>query len=238
MTTDQPVGDQLRRRKGKREANRARAVAAIQLRASGATYPEISERLGYAGKEAAFRAVKRLLARQERESAAELVAIEDRNLLAWRRELWAAIAVASPAQLAALASTDVRISDRRGRLYGLDRPSRFEVEGRVTGGADFAATASSLLSRIAGASPTPVTTMSSAPALPSPPVSPPVPTVGDVEEAVADGADYQGPVAAVEESEPIEVEAEVVEPQPWSLPVSSIASGTSIYMPPRSGFSQ
>jgi len=112
----------------------ARRARALQLRAQGLTYAQIAADLGHRTASAACQDVTRALAARKGwldEQAALFVTLEVERLdVALQRiEAVIAAAVAEGDQLMVLRAVDrqVRVSERRGRLLGLDVPSQLIV---------------------------------------------------------------------------------------------------------------
>ncbi len=105
----------------------------IRLRIDGLSYQAIADRLGYANRSAAFKAVEAGRREILAEPAEQLVALETDRLDAM---LWNASQVLEAAKadgdselvLKAL-DRQLRIADRRAKLHGLDAPSRTEQSG-------------------------------------------------------------------------------------------------------------
>ena len=93
-----------------------RRARAVDLRASGATYQQIADTLGYDSKGTAHAAVTQGLAELGRESAEELLAIE---LATLNRMQMPAFARAKQGDDQAISSV-LKIMDRRAKLVGLD----------------------------------------------------------------------------------------------------------------------
>jgi DNA-binding CsgD family transcriptional regulator len=101
---------------------RQREAKALQLRAAGATYALIANRLGI-GETMARRVVQRALARVVREPAHQLITLELERLdLLWRSMFARALGGS-----ARHAEVCLRVLERRARLLGLDAPTRSEV---------------------------------------------------------------------------------------------------------------
>lgn len=89
---------------------------ALELRRAGLTYDAIAERLGFANKGGAYKAVKRALQRTLQEPADELRALEVDRLDRLQAAIW------PKAMRGDTAAVDrvLRIAERRARLLGLD----------------------------------------------------------------------------------------------------------------------
>ena len=101
-----------------------RAAAAMTLRRSGATYPEIARQLGYADPSGAYRAVQRGLTETLQEPADELRAVELDRLDRMQMAHWSR-ALAGDVKATQMV---LRIMERRARLAGLDRPAIDDIE--------------------------------------------------------------------------------------------------------------
>lgn len=106
-------------------AERQRQARAVALRAEGRTYEVIAERLEYASRSSAHRAVMALLRRQESADADLLRRLENVRLDSLTERLCAELAAipvgADPTATVRLVAGLLRISERRSRLHGLDR---------------------------------------------------------------------------------------------------------------------
>jgi hypothetical protein len=103
-------------------AVRQREAHAVDLRAEGLTYAEIGARLGVS-RQMATRVVSRGLRALPRESATELVALQDAQL----DLLWAAMFPRAAEGNPRHAVVCLRVLERRARLHGLDQPTKLEV---------------------------------------------------------------------------------------------------------------
>jgi hypothetical protein len=111
-------------------AERYRQV--VQLRAGGATFEEIAERVGYAGRQSAKEAYDAALRWWGRESVDNLRLVEGERLeLLWRRVFGQIVANPDmePGEMIALVNSAVRVSARKSALFGLDAPKQVEVTG-------------------------------------------------------------------------------------------------------------
>lgn len=102
---------------------------ALLLRRAGITYDVIAERLGYAHRSSARKAVNRALVRTQQDPADETRRLEVDRLDAiqaahWREALNGNIA--STAQI-------LRVMERRARLLGLDAPTAVAADVTATG---------------------------------------------------------------------------------------------------------
>ena len=106
-------------------ANKDKAVQALALRKTGATYEQIANALGYGNRSAAHRAVQRLLKAHEVEGVDELRKLEDSRL---DEMLFAIYKIAKSGDLGAI-DRILRIAERRAKLWGLDAPAKTEISG-------------------------------------------------------------------------------------------------------------
>ncbi len=104
---------------------------AIVLRRGGASFEEIAERVGFADRSGAKKAVERGLARWMRECDEELRALELERTDAIIARLWPLIDRQHP-DLDALAAY-LRIANYRAKIAGLYAPRRQQVEVEVHG---------------------------------------------------------------------------------------------------------
>lgn len=95
-----------------------RQIRALNLRKAGATFPEIAEAEGYASPSGAYEAVKAALKKTMSEPAEELRQLELTRLDDMLASIWDAVLAGDTDSIA----TALRISERRARLLGLDRP--------------------------------------------------------------------------------------------------------------------
>ena len=102
-----------------------RQLQALELRKAGASYEAIAERLGYADRSGAYRAVKAALTLTLREPAAELRSLEAERLDAMLLPLWRRVQTGDEKAV----DRALRIMERRARLLGLDAPASVEVGG-------------------------------------------------------------------------------------------------------------
>lgn len=100
---------------------------ALILRRGGATFEQIAERLGYASRKGAHKAVSTALRRLVQEPAEELRALELDRLDALHRAVWPA-AMAGDVKAVDRA---LKIMARRVRLLGLDLPLKVDVRAIV-----------------------------------------------------------------------------------------------------------
>jgi DNA-binding CsgD family transcriptional regulator len=107
-------------------AVRQREADALDLRAEGLTFQEIGARLGVS-RQMAARIVRRGLRALPRESAAELVVLQDAQL----DMIWAAMFPRAVEGSPRAAAVCIRVLERRAKLHGLDAPTRTEVRMSV-----------------------------------------------------------------------------------------------------------
>lgn len=118
---------------------RNRDLQALGLKLGGANYDQIATQLGYADSKNAWRAVQRLIVAQAAPTAElrnEEIARLDRLMLAWwPRALGTPANVASGSPPVApdrhAAEMVLKISERRSRLLGLDKPYTTDIEDLV-----------------------------------------------------------------------------------------------------------
>jgi len=131
MSTDQETPSIRKRRARRQPAARTtpttlqtveKRADAIRLRISGCSYDQIAERLGYANRSSAFKAVEAGRLAILAEPAAELVALECARLDELMVALWPK-ALAGDVQAV---DRVLRVMERRARYLGLDAPARTE----------------------------------------------------------------------------------------------------------------
>jgi hypothetical protein len=98
---------------------------ALQLRIAGASFPVIAERLGYAGPQGAYEAVKAALDRTLREPAEELRKLDQERLERMLLGLWPQATQGNQGAIDRV----IKLLERRARLLGLDAPVRLAGEG-------------------------------------------------------------------------------------------------------------
>jgi DNA-binding CsgD family transcriptional regulator len=102
---------------------------ALALRAEGHTYRQIADEMGYSVG-GAYKAVQSALQKIRAEGVAELRALENERLDQLLQALWpAATSGKAGAVRAALA-----ILERRAKLWGLDAPTRYEIDSFLRSG--------------------------------------------------------------------------------------------------------
>lgn len=110
--------------------NHRQSLAALALKLAGASYPEISDALGFATPEQAREAVEGHLAndaRRDPEALALLREEESQRLMRLLRSVWTkATTPDNPEHLAAV-KVALSISDRHARLRGLDAPTQIHL---------------------------------------------------------------------------------------------------------------
>lgn len=100
-----------------RLADRERQTRAVAMRAAGRSYADIADALDYSSADTARKSVAALLDRVESDAADELRVLEGRRLDMLQAAVWPS---ALEGHLPAVDRV-VRISERRARLFGLDR---------------------------------------------------------------------------------------------------------------------
>jgi hypothetical protein len=100
---------------------------ALEFRRDGCGYQEIADKLGYASKSGAFKAVIAALRQTLQEPADAVRQLELERLDAMLHAIWPS------AQGGDLKAVDavVRLMDRRARYLGLDTPQRIDIEAKV-----------------------------------------------------------------------------------------------------------
>ncbi|MEV5429260.1 hypothetical protein [Streptomyces sp. NPDC052701] len=109
---------------GRKLAEDARQVKALELAAEGKTYSEIAAALGYSDKSGARKLVQRALAARADPSAAQLRVIEGVRLDMLLRAVWPHAMKGETESV----REAVRISERRAKLFGLDAPAVHKVD--------------------------------------------------------------------------------------------------------------
>jgi len=114
-------GEQDRKLKGFQ-----RQLAALRLRAAGANYEQIADKLGYRSRSGAWKAVSSAMQKLKQEGAKEARMLQVQRLDELLLGTWKRAKTGDPrAVRAALA-----ILERQARLMGLDAPSKLEI-GRL-----------------------------------------------------------------------------------------------------------
>lgn len=106
-----------------------RDTAAVRMRAAGRTYSEIARELDYSTPNAACKAVLRTIDRTEAEAVDEMRAVELAHLDELRARTMTAIEQSARSEFGLapqLINAAVRISERRARIAGIDRPLGYE----------------------------------------------------------------------------------------------------------------
>jgi len=98
----------------------------IELRRAGFTYEQCAEELGYASKATAQKALSAALGKYQLENAEEMAKLENERLEQAHIVMEQLLLSGEDQTKAALAI--VRISESRRRLFGIDKPSRTEIE--------------------------------------------------------------------------------------------------------------
>ncbi|MCZ2098123.1 MAG: hypothetical protein LC121_18010 [Anaerolineae bacterium] len=95
-----------------------RQAQALQLRKQGMNYDEIAQALGYADRSGAYVAVRSALSSILEPAVEELRDVEGEALNVAQEAIWQKVV---KGDLSAV-NTFLRISERRARLFGLDKP--------------------------------------------------------------------------------------------------------------------
>lgn len=100
-----------------------RQLRALELRLTGMPYEDIADTLGYAGRAAAYSAVRAVIARREHEAVEEMRQIEGDRLDTMAATLWPLVKTGD------LQAVDrmLKIMQRRAALFGLDLAGRVDV---------------------------------------------------------------------------------------------------------------
>jgi hypothetical protein len=114
---------QNRTRPGKAEPL-GRANQALALRVAGWSFHDIARRLNYGNRSGAWHAVMSALRKERSESVARLRRLEGQRLDRLLQGIWAK---ATRGDVKAVLAA-IRISERRSRLFGLDKPIQLEAE--------------------------------------------------------------------------------------------------------------
>lgn len=118
-------------------ATRIKEIRAVELAATGMTQDEIARELGYANRGGVSKALKRTLDRNEVQAVEELRAVEDAKLDARESEAETLIAQAfaegDADTWSKLASTYLKLMERRAKNNGTDAPVKSEVDVKGTG---------------------------------------------------------------------------------------------------------
>lgn len=108
-----------------------RQAQAVQLRKAGHSFDEIAQRLGYAGKQGAHKAVMTALRKMLQEPTDELRALELERLDSMLNALWPGI-MRQDAYTPRAVEVALKVMDRRAALLGLDAPKQVEDHRTVT----------------------------------------------------------------------------------------------------------
>lgn len=111
-----------------------RRAQALELRKAGATYEQIAQRLGYADRANAYRAVHTALKEITAEPAKEVIKLELERLDAMLLGLWPDARKGKPEAVDRV----LRVMERRSKLLGLDSPVRADVSVHQTDATDTA----------------------------------------------------------------------------------------------------
>jgi hypothetical protein len=100
-----------------------KARQALQLRRTGMLWDDIAEAVGYKSRSGAYQAVRRFMKEYPREDAESLRDMEADRLDEAQQALWPAVLRGE------IRATEVwvKLSERRSRLLGTDKPERKEV---------------------------------------------------------------------------------------------------------------
>jgi hypothetical protein len=105
---------------------RERAIQALELRKAGISYEMIAQRLGYANRTSAYRAVSTVLDNSEKEASSDLREMELRRL----DDLF--LSIYKKARDGDYAAIDrcLKIMERRAKIAGLDAPEKAQSDVR------------------------------------------------------------------------------------------------------------
>lgn len=105
---------------------RERSIQALELRKAGISYEMIAQRLGYANRTSAYRAVSTVLDNSEKEASSDLREMELRRL----DDLF--LSIYKKARDGDYAAIDrcLKIMERRAKIAGLDAPEKQENDVR------------------------------------------------------------------------------------------------------------
>ena len=101
-----------------------RQAEALRLRSQGSSYREIAARLGYAGPSGAHKSVTSALKAVRAEGVNELRTLHSLRLSELVACLWPRVIKGDPGA----ARTVIGALQREAALYGLDAPTRYEIE--------------------------------------------------------------------------------------------------------------
>lgn len=107
-----------------------KAVKAVELRKAGMTYVQIAQAVGYGSPEAACKAVSRALEESIVEPTQGLIQLETERLDRLMLALWKDATNGNQGAVDRV----LKIMERRAKLLGLDRPTKFEGDVNGTGG--------------------------------------------------------------------------------------------------------
>ena len=118
------TGNEESQHKDRKLTAAERQRRALELRAQGWGYDRIAAKLGYRSRSGPWRAVNRALAEVRVEAVNEMRTLENQRL----DELWAGLWVrAAIMGDPPSASTALRVSESRRKLWGADAPDRLEI---------------------------------------------------------------------------------------------------------------
>lgn len=100
-----------------------RAHQAVQLRRSGLMWDEIAERCGYSNRGSAYNAAKKFMHDYPREDAEALRDMETDRIDQVQTALWPRVLSGDPRAV----EVWTKLSERRSKLMGMDKPERKEV---------------------------------------------------------------------------------------------------------------
>jgi len=97
-----------------------KARKAMELRAAGATYAQIADRLGYSGPGPVYGLIKRHIAKMTFEGAAEMRVVQLDRLHTMLMSVWPKVVDPSHPQSLQAVDRALSITDRITKMYGLD----------------------------------------------------------------------------------------------------------------------
>lgn len=100
-----------------------RAHKAVQLRRQGLMWDDIAGQLGYASRSSAYEAARRFMRDYPREDAEALRDMETDRIDQVQTSLWPRVLSGDPRAV----EVWTKLSERRSKLMGLDKPERKEV---------------------------------------------------------------------------------------------------------------
>jgi hypothetical protein len=124
----QTMGERRAAAAAKRVQRRLNLANALEMRLAGYTWAQIIKEIpGYKTESGAYAAVNRHLTKRIEEPAAELFTLELARLDAMQSAIWSA---AMGGDVAAIDRV-IRITQRRSRMLGLDRPIKVDLSAIV-----------------------------------------------------------------------------------------------------------